>query len=245
MKVAWFSCGVSSAMTCWLCRGELDEIHYQHVEDQHPDSLRFLRDVEALVGKPIQSPQSRYKGVANVVRATGSLVGPFGARCTDILKRRERKKWEWEHPGRNTYYWGLDCTEKRRVEGIERAMPQHDHRFPLIERGMDKRDAHELAARLGLKRPAMYDLGYNNNNCIGCLKGGVGYWNKIRRDFPEVYARRAKLERDLGRFILKDKHGNPMWLDELDPIRGKEPDKIDCESCGIMCEIAAREGGQP
>ena len=121
-------------------------------------------------------------------------------------------------------------------------MPDYSHRFPLIERCMDKRDAHELAKRLGLKRPAMYDLGYNNNNCIGCLKGGVGYWNKIRRDFPEVYVKRAKLERDLGRFILKDKDGNPMWLDELDPSRGNEPNKIECESCGIMCEIAAREG---
>lgn len=31
----------------------------------------------------------------------------------------------------------------------------------------------------------MYDLGYANNNCIGCVKGGIGYWNKIRIDFPE------------------------------------------------------------
>lgn len=123
-------------------------------------------------------------------------------------------------------------------------MPNYDHRFPLIECGMAKQDAHELANRLGLKRPAMYDLGYNNNNCIGCLKGGIGYWNKIRRDFPDVFATRAKLERDLGRFILKDKDGNPLWLDELDPDRGADVREIPNFSCGIMCEIAAMEGGE-
>lgn len=228
-------------MVCWLCRDELDEIHYQHIDDQHPDSLRFLLDVEKLVGKPIRIHQSPYKSVENVCRTLGFLVGPHGARCTDILKRRERKQWEAEHPGRHTYYWGLDCTEKRRVEGIERAMPQYEHRFPLMERCMSKADAHELAARLGLRRPAMYDMGYHNNNCIGCVKGGIGYWNKIRRDFPEVFEARARLERDLGRHILKEHDGTPIWLDELDPDRGRNDEAIKCESCGIMCEIALRE----
>ena len=120
-------------------------------------------------------------------------------------------------------------------------MPDFDHRFPLVERQMTKQDAHELAARLGLRRPAMYDLGYANNNCIGCLKGGIGYWNKIRRDFPDVFASRAKLERDLGRFILKDANGEPLWLDELDPERGAKCTTIPNMECGIMCEIAARE----
>ena len=167
MNVAWFSCGVSSAIVCYLCRKELDEIHYQHVEDQHPDSLRFLHDVEALIGKPIHVHQSPYKSVDGVCRAFGFFKGPYGARCTDVLKRRERKAWERNNPGRHTYYWGLDCTERKRSDGIVRAMPDFDHRFPLIERGLTKGDVHEIANRLGLKRPIMYDLGYNNNNCIG------------------------------------------------------------------------------
>ena len=40
----------------------------------------------------------------------------------------------------------------------------------------------------------MYKLGYNNNNCIGCVKGGQAYWNKIRIDFPETFNKMAKLE---------------------------------------------------
>ena len=117
-------------------------------------------------------------------------------------------------------------------------MPDHDHRFPLIENNMTKQDAHELANRLGLARPVMYDMGYENNNCIGCLKGGIGYWNKIRHDFPHAFAARAKLERDLNRFILKDGDGNPLWLDELADFRGRMPKEIPNMECGIMCEIA-------
>lgn len=241
MNVAWFSAGVSSAIACWLCRDEIEEIHYQHIDDQHPDTLRFLHDVQALIGKPIQIHRSPYGSVDAVCRAFGFLKGPHGARCTDVLKKRERKAWERKHPGRHTYFWGLDCDEARRVDGILRAMPDYDHRFPLVERQMTKSDAHELASRLGLKRPAMYDMGYHNNNCIGCLKGGIGYWQMIRRDFPDVFAARAKLERDLGRYILKDCNGNPLWLDELPEGIGRETSAIESMQCGIMCEIAFQD----
>jgi hypothetical protein len=86
----------------------------------------------------------------------------------------------------------------------------------------------------------MYDLGYNNNNCVGCVKGGMGYWNKIRQDFPAVFDARAKLERDIGYSILKD-----CFLDELDPSRGRMSDEI-LEDCGIYCMIAENElkGGE-
>lgn len=78
----------------------------------------------------------------------------------------------------------------------------------------------------------MYDMGYNNNNCIGCVKGGMGYWNKIRKDFPEVFAARAKLERDIGHSCI-----NGVFLDELDPNRGRMSKEI-MQDCGIMCYLA-------
>ena len=80
----------------------------------------------------------------------------------------------------------------------------------------------------------MYDLGYTNNNCIGCVKGGMGYWNKIRKEFPEVFSSRAKLERDIGHSCIKG-----VFLDELDPNRGRNDEVI--PDCGIMCEIALHE----
>lgn len=75
-------------------------------------------------------------------------------------------------------------------------------------------------------------MGYSNNNCIGCVKGGKGYWNKIRVDFPEVFASRAKLERDIGHSCIKG-----TFLDELDPNAGKMSEEI-MDDCGIFCELA-------
>lgn len=111
-------------------------------------------------------------------------------------------------------------------------MPEYNHEFSLIDNELTKQDSHAISARLGVNRPAMYDLGYNNNNCIGCVKGGMGYWNKIRVDFPEVFKKRAELERLVGCSCLKE-----CFLDELDPSRGNMSEEIS-EDCGIFCELA-------
>ena len=82
----------------------------------------------------------------------------------------------------------------------------------------------------------MYKLGYNNNNCIGCVKGGMGYWNKIRVDFPLHFDRMAKLERQIGYTCLhNDKEGN-IYLDELDPKRGRMTKEV-MPNCGLVCDV--------
>ena len=56
------------------------------------------------------------------------------------------------------------------------------------------------------------------NNCIGCVKGGMGYWNKIRRDFPERFEEMAALEKEIGRKICKrtiNKVTERIWLSDL------------------------------
>lgn len=70
-------------------------------------------------------------------------------------------------------------------------------------------------------------------NCVGCVKGGMGYWNQIRKDFPDVFARMSMTERDIGHAILKDKDG-AVWLDELDPKRGRMTEEEDIE-CSLVC----------
>ena len=84
----------------------------------------------------------------------------------------------------------------------------------------------------------MYDLGYYNNNCRGCVKGGMGYWNKIRVDFPEVFANRAKMERDIGASCIKG-----VYLDELDPSRGRMSEEV-MQDCSIFCQLAIDEAGE-
>ena len=56
MKVAWYSCGVSSFIAAHLAKN-VDWLIYCHIENQHPDSLRFLRDCEEFFGKKIEIMQ--------------------------------------------------------------------------------------------------------------------------------------------------------------------------------------------
>ena len=247
MNVLWFSCGVSSAVVAWLCRNELDEIVYCHVDDQHEDSLRFLHDVEKLIGREIKIIQSRVASVDYACRSSKCITVPGQgfASCTNSLKKKVRLGWEerlsYGHPEIDeiTYYWGLDYDEVGRMGGFQNVktlIHAAKHRFPLHEKMMKKQDCHGLIARLGVKRPMMYDMGYSNNNCVGCVKGGMWYWNKIRKDFPAVFESRAMMERAIGHSCVKG-----VFLDSLGKNRGRKSKEIDM-SCMLFCEASFREG---
>jgi len=234
--VSWFSAGVSSAVATKLVIDSVDEIIYIHIDDHHPDTLRFVNDCEVWLGKEIKRIQSPYMNVENTLQGAGGrgyVNGVAGAPCTRFLKRRVRKEWELNQTEKLCYVWGMDVSEKHRQDRLRAAMPEQQHVFPLIDQGIDKTEAHKILKASGIKRPAMYDLGYHNNNCVGCVKGGMGYWNKIRVDFPSIFASRAKIERKIGGSCIKN-----IYLDELDKNRGRRENPI-CEDCGIFCEIQA------
>lgn len=223
--------------------GDVDEWIYIDIDDQHPDSMRFIRDCETAVGKEIRILRSKeYRCVEDCVRVYGGFKDARNgfAPCTNWLKKRVRKEWEQENSSYDlTYVWGFDMQEKNRAEKIVEANPQAKHEFPLIEQNLSKEEVHGLFDRtFSFSRPVMYDMGYPNNNCIGCVKGGMGYWNRIRKDFPEVFESRAKLERTVEHSMLKDKNG-PVYLDELDSDRGDMNTEIFPE-CGIMCYLAQK-----
>jgi hypothetical protein len=241
--VSWFSAGVSSAVATRLAIDEIDEVFYIHIDDQHADTLRFVRECETWFGKPITILQSAHVSVQNAVFAgskNGWINSPYGANCTRVLKKQVRQDWERQHADRYPlrYVWGMDASEAHRAKRLRETMIEYDHSFPLIERGIGKTEAHEILKASGIARPAMYELGYHNNNCVGCVKGGMGYWNKIRVDFPEVFTARAKLEREVGASCI-----NGVFLDELDPERGRHEGPI-VDDCGIMCELQALKVAQ-
>jgi hypothetical protein len=63
----------------------------------------------------------------------------------------------------------------------------------------------------------------------------MGYWNKIRKDFPDRFDKMSKVERLIGHAVNKDENG-PVYLDELAPNRGRF--KVDMPAdCGFTCEV--------
>lgn len=231
LKVCWISAGVSSFIAGYILKDEIDKFIYIDIENQHPDSLRFINDCSKVLGKDIEILKPEYKNVQNVIETFRFINSPYGAKCTQVLKKRTRKEWEDKHKEYNiTYIWGFDNKEKHRADRLVDAMSDFNHIFPLIDYNISKNDAHAMCETLGIRRPLMYDLGYPNN-CIGCVKGGMGYWNKIRVDFPEVFNRMAKLERQIGASCIKG-----IYLDELDVNRGRGSIEV-LPECGIGCEM--------
>lgn len=132
--------------------------------------------------------------------------------------------------------FGYTVEEQHRIDNFIDA--NNDARLwsVLVEHDLSHADCLGIVDRAGIRLPEMYRLGYRNNNCIGCVKGGAGYWNKIRVDFPDAFARMAALERKIGASVCKE-NGERVYLDELSPTAGNYPDEP-APQCGIFCELA-------
>ena len=106
----------------------------------------------------------------------------------------------------------------------------------LVDEGISKQDCFDIISGAGIKRPAIYDLGYPNANCIGCVKAtSPTYWNLVRDTFPEVFERRAEQSKDIGARLARYK-GKRIFLHELPADAMGRPLKNYDFECGIFCE---------
>ena len=237
--IVWFSCGASSAIATMYAIKKYDncDVVYCDTGGEHPSNLKFLSDIEKLIGKEIKVLKNeKYKDHFEVFK-TGYINGIYGAKCTTELKKKLRLKYQ--RPD-DIHIFGYTLEEKSRAEKFEHYNPELFVDWILIEKGITKENCLGILWQKGIKLPKMYELGYNHNNCIGCVKGGMGYWNQIRKDFPEHFNKMAEIERNIEHSIFRDKETNErIYLDELDPSAGnfkKEP-PISCDlSCGLAVE---------
>lgn len=143
----------------------------------------------------------------------------------------------FQHPD-DVQVFGFTSDERDRAERFCDNNPEVDARFPLIEQGLGHDDCEALLKAEGIALPFMYLIGYKNNNCIGCVKGGAGYWNKIRVDFPDHFARMSALEREMNVAILKKSIGGTrvrVFLDELESA----PPLRQIQSTGVRWTVQA------
>ena len=239
MKISWFSCGAASAVATKLVLDKNVDVIYCDTGSEHSDNWRFLDDVEKWLGQKIITMKNpKFNDIWDVFEKTRYLVGVNGARCTVELKKSIRHKIEADY---DTQIFGYTIEEKNRAERLLEQNPGIKAEFPLIDNQLTKQDCLGVLAEAGIEIPMMYKLGYRNNNCIGCVKGQAGYWNKIRIDFPKVFERMAKVERELNVAINKsykgDKKRKRVFLDELPTNMGNYKTEPDI-TCGIMCNLA-------
>jgi len=238
--LCWFSAGVASAVAAKLAiaaaEGEI-VVAYTNPGSEHPDNERFLNECEDWLGHSIVRLKSeKYEDTWDVWEKKQFIVSPYGAPCTVELKKKMR--YAFERPD-DRQVFGYTVEETHRADRFREQNPGVDLITPLIDNGLTKSDCLAMVDRAGIKIPVMYELGYQNNNCIGCPKGGMGYWNKIRKDFPDVFNRMAALEESIGATVLRDK-GKPLPLNMLDPERGNHKTEASFE-CSLLCTIAEEE----
>jgi hypothetical protein len=164
---------------------------------EHPDNERFLQDVERWIGKPItQLRSNKYASIDDVFAATRYMSGSKGARCTTELKKLPRVAFQRET---DTHIFGYTADEQRRADDFEKRNPELAVEWILIDEGISKEDCLKRLTSAGIALPKMYSLGFDHNNCMGCVKSASpGYWNRTRKLFPDVFARRAAQSRALG-----------------------------------------------
>lgn len=238
--LVWFSYGAASACAAKLAVAKyqsdnLEILNCNTTVAEHPDNSRFCVDVERWIGRTVKVIESeRFKSPREVWEERRYMSGPKGAPCTDVLKRKPRIAYQQPD---DVHIFGFTADEQRRIANFEVDNPHLWLEWILRDAGLTKPDCFRMLSEAGIELPAMYRLGYKNNNCLGCVKAtSPSYWNAIRRDFPDVFSDRAKQSREIGARLARVK-GVRVFLDELPPDSTEHVEEN--LSCGPQCVRAA------
>lgn len=239
--VSRFSAGAASAVATKLALADHPElvIHRAWLADEHPDNDRFCDECKAWFGAPIatiSALKDRASPLENF-RRRGFIKNRFGTQCSIDMKRNVL-----EAIGLPDDVWVLGFTAEEQ-DRLDRLIDANNGRkiiCPLIERRLTKADCLAMLERAGIALPIMYRMGYNNNNCICCPKGGEGYFNRQRVDFPEQFEALCQIQDAIGptSYLFRNrKTGVRFSLRDLPPTSGrhKEPD-ISCSAFCMMAE---------
>lgn len=234
--LVWFSCGAASTVAAKIAIEKYKKrcliVYCDTSSEEHPDNIRFRGDAEKYLGMKITVIKSdRYTSPTDVFEKCRFISGSFGARCTTELKKIPRKRFSRAD---DIHIFRFTADEKHRCSRFTENNPEILLDWVLVSDGITKSDCYKILHNAGIVLPAMYLLGYPNNNCMGCVKStSPGYWNKIRRDFPHIFEKRAEVSRKLGVKLI-ELRGQRIFLDELPPNEvGRWKDEI--ISCGPEC----------
>lgn len=234
--LGWFSCGAASAVAVKLTGAQPV---YCETGAEHPDNDRFMRSCEDWFGQKVTRLRSdQYTDTWDVWHKTRWLAGINGARCTVELKVAPRL--EFQRPTDQHVFGytadGPDCDRARR---LSENYPELKLIFPLIERGIKKDACLSMVKHAGIELPPMYAMGFQNNNCIPCVKAtSPDYWALIRTKFPREFERMAKLSRDLDVRLCRIKDER-RFIDEI-PADWPTTNPIQ-PSCDFLCHLAEQE----
>jgi len=214
MIITWWSGGVTSAVACKLAIDLFDNVRVVMIDthNEHEDTYRFRSDCEKWYEKPIEVIScigDKYSTIEDVWERYLSLNVATGAICSRVLKRDVREKWQKDKDiTHQVFGFEFDKKEFNRALGLSK-VKKTNAIYPLLMYGYDKSDCISIIESAGIQVPVAYQLGFKNNNCLktGCVQGGIGYWKKMKTDFPATFDKMAETEHR-----LTDLKGEPVTM---------------------------------
>ena len=240
--VVWFSCGAASAVAAQRTiekYGNFCNVRVVNnpVKEEDDDNRRFLLDIEQWLGINIEiaiNPSFPECSAEEVWSRAKFMSSPFGAPCTKELKKKARQVWEQNNHA-DWHVLGFTSEEQDRYDRF--TLTERNNVLPvLIDDTITKQTCVYMLEEAGIALPRIYQLGYPNANCIGCVKAtSATYWNHVRKVHPSIFDRRASQSREIGAKLVRWK-GERMFLDELpESAKGNSMKNLTFE-CGIFCE---------
>lgn len=213
--IGWWSGGADSAITCkllidWFGKENV-RIVFIDTKNEDADTYRFKKDCEEWYGAAIETIRNeKWDCIEDVWEHYLSLNVATGAICSTELKRMVRQ--DFQNKNNFSYQaFGFDCDKKEIERAIAMKINYPDSRpiFPLIYELITKGRSLKILEKNNILPPLSYRLGYTNNNCLetGCVKGGIGYWQKYKIDFPEKFEKMAAREHK-----YTDMKGEPVTI---------------------------------
>lgn len=237
----WFSSGAASAVAAMQTLAQYGDtcnvrVLNNPVIEEDADNLRFLRDVEDWLGVEIETVKNHKYPNCSAVEVwdkRGYMSGNAGAPCTLELKKMARQQFEMD----NDIDWhilGFTAEEDKRFCNFQER--ERRNTLPVLsEAGLSKAACYSKLVEAGIKPPRIYEMGYPNANCIGCVKAtSPTYWNHVRKMHPAVFEARAEQSRRIGAKLVRYK-GKRIYLDELPADAMGRPMKTLDFECGIFC----------
>lgn len=247
--VCQFSCGAASAVATKLALAQYAATHDVQIinaflKEEHEDNRRFANDCEQWFGRPLTVLRDEKYGasVIQVFKRRQYMKGPRGAPCSRALKRNVLDAWKQPD---DIMVFGYTVEEADRLDDFRERNPDRPVIAPLIDAGLSKDDCKAMVERAGIELPMMYRMGYENANCIGCVKGGEGYWRAIREDFPEYFEATCLLQDEIGEGSWFLRYRSGPKKDQRFPLRdlpaGEARRNESLPSCSFFCETAELE----
>lgn len=240
-RLRWFSAGVASAIATKLdlTAHPGGVIARCDTGSEDPDNERFQIDCEPWFGQPVIMLRSDdFANVDEVFEKRRYMSGIAGAPCTSEMKVTPRLAFE-RPDDIHVFGYTADQRDVARFEAFKTNYPDVEIVAPLIERGITKAGCLALLMDAGIDPPRTYALGFPNANCMGCVKAtSPDYWSLTRQHYPQVFAARAKLSREIGCRLARI-NDERVFIDEI-PADWPTTNPI-APACDFLCHIAGQD----